>query len=87
MLSPKKDFQIWPNISYSKETCHALEESERQITSELQESQALKSSTDLNKFKNLMSALNVDFSMLEKSEMTISHTSLSAKTPLHAQSF
>lgn len=55
--------------------------------SELLEFQGLKLSTDLNKFNNLMSELNVDSSILEKLETNISHTLLNAKTPLLAPFF
>lgn len=55
--------------------------------SESPESQAPRLSTDLKKSNNLMSELNVDSSIFEKLEMNTSHTSLNAKTPLHAPFF
>lgn len=66
---------------------HALEESEKLITSESQEYQEPKLLIDLNKSKNLMLVQNVVFSISEKSETNISHILLNAKTQQPAQSF
>lgn len=66
---------------------HVSEESEKLIMSESQEYQVLKLSTDLNKFNNLMSVHNVDFSILEKSVINISHILLNVKIQLHALFF
>jgi hypothetical protein len=54
---------------------------------ELQEYQALKLLTDLNKFNNLMLVQNVDFSILEKLAINISHILLNVKIQLHAPFF
>ncbi len=66
---------------------HVSEESGKLIMLELQEYQALKLLTDLNKFNNLMLVQNVDFSILEKLAINISHILLNVKIQLHAPFF
>jgi hypothetical protein len=66
---------------------HALEESEKLITSELPESQVLKLSTDLKRFNNLMLEHNVVCLILERSEMTTFHSSYNVRPLQLAQLF
>ena len=86
MSSPKRVFQIWLNISYLKETFLALEELEKLIMSESQESQELKLSTDQKSFKNLMLVLNAVSLISVKSETITSHSLLNSKILQHALS-
>lgn len=84
--SQKKESLIWLNISYWKETFHALEELEKLTMSELQEYLEPESSTDQKKFNNRTLEHSVDFSTSERLEMTISHTLSSVKLLLLALS-
>lgn len=87
LLSLRKVSQILLNTSCWRAMSHVLEELEKPTTLELPESQAPKSSTDQNKFKNPMSEPNVDYSISERSVMTTFHISLNARTQLPALSF
>lgn len=68
-----------PNTSYLKATSHALEESEKLTTSELQECQVLRLSTDPRRSKNQMLEQSVDCLISGKLEMTTSLSLLNAK--------
>lgn len=66
---------------------HVLEESEKLIMLELLEFQQLKLLIDLNKSKNQMLVLNVDYLISEKLGMIIFLILLNVKLQLHAPLF